>query len=619
MMSFVRSLQLLLPFCLVLVVVLAQFCHAKEATLVVSTLTGHSSADYVYGVSYSPDGARLVSGGSDGHIMLWNVSNTVGNHTNTSKALLHDVQGSEPVHAVAYSPDGTHVAFAHKWDVFVWDVPTNDFVETEAFHPGRVSSIAYRPDGKRIAAVGYAAFTPFSPGDMDISDAFTGKRVGVVITYDGHESSVSSVAYNPTGTRIATGGSDGIIVWDTSEDFVTTMFRLQEHTDSVTSVVYSPNGAHIASASRDGTIKIWDANKNARALRTLWGHDGCVKSVAYSRDGTRIASGGCDSKIKIWDAQKGGSALLTLHGHTDEVLSVAYGLDITRVASSSADGTIKIWNVASVAGKLVRECFISDASNTSLSDEQRCCAPNGRTCANRKYCFGVMLARPSAVLSHCCQFYTGCQETKDLHETLNTVRTLSWVDVSLSILVLFLLLSRLECDSGQERPIGPERPSGPEYRRGPIFLIILVEIADFAVCAATISIVRKSNALETTESLVDAQCFPTPGDESTINNVVQELEYFVILAILELCLDLAVMVIHGLELHVTETHQNRTASEAVVAIGCFMDVMELVLAVVSLSYFLVPAMNDLEELYESMDDPFSPSPCIFSCCDSPPS
>ncbi|WPJ64533.1 hypothetical protein SMAC4_13811 [Sordaria macrospora] len=128
-------------------------------------------------------------------------------------------------------------------------------------------------------------------------------------TLEGHSSYVRSVAFSPDGQRLASGSDDYTIkIWDPASG--SCLQTLEGHSSYVGSVAFSPDGQWLASGSDDYTIKIWDPASGS-CLQTLEGHSSYVVSVAFSPDGQRLASGSWDRTIKIWDPASG-SCLQTI-------------------------------------------------------------------------------------------------------------------------------------------------------------------------------------------------------------------------------------------------------------------------------------------------------------------
>jgi len=76
----------------------------------------------------------------------------------------------------------------------------------------------------------------------------------------GHTGSVHSVAFSPDGSKIASGSWDETIkLWQVSDGALPR--TLEGHTDNVTSVAFSPDGEIIASGSYDGP---WGSSPNSQ-------------------------------------------------------------------------------------------------------------------------------------------------------------------------------------------------------------------------------------------------------------------------------------------------------------------------------------------------------------------
>jgi serine/threonine protein kinase len=94
------------------------------------------------------------------------------------------------------------------------------------------------------------------------------------LTLVGHASSVESVAFRPDGQRLASASGDQTLkIWDSATG--REQFTLKGHADWVNSVTFSPDGQRLASASNDQTVRIWDSATGKEQF-ALKGHAGIV-------------------------------------------------------------------------------------------------------------------------------------------------------------------------------------------------------------------------------------------------------------------------------------------------------------------------------------------------------
>ncbi|MDI3418714.1 nSTAND1 domain-containing NTPase [Streptomyces luteolus] len=319
-------------------------------------------------VDYRPDGKVLAVGDNYGGVRLYDVR---------TRALLVRLTGLDGmVSSVRFSPDGRTIAASSNESpkVLLWDARSHRRLATLDRHTRPVYAVRFSPDGKTLATSSYiddttrlwnvrthehlasldggsswADFSPdgrtlvtgsFQSSDVRLWDARTHRRLG---TIDAVSKTVSSVAFSPDGSTLATAGWDGELrLWDVQRRRLTA--EIAGHTDFAQSVTFSPDGKTLASSGRDATARLWDVRSHRR-IATLTGHTGPVWSAVVSPDGKTLATTSDDRTVRLWDMETH-QQLAMLTGHTTVVHAAVFSPDGNSLATNGSDQTVRLWDTS---------------------------------------------------------------------------------------------------------------------------------------------------------------------------------------------------------------------------------------------------------------------------------
>ncbi len=268
-------------------------------------------------------------------------------HAETDHSLAVLEGHRERVWSVAFSPDGRRLASAGEdQTAIIWDLATRQPVRWLTGHTDCIYSVAASADH---------VVTGSQDGTVRVWDMSSGAALFTVTLHDEHSGYVLAVAASPDGSYFAaTGYGSYTRIWDRSGRLVAPLDF--GHWATGFTMAFSTDGKHLAHGSYkstgDGRVRVFDVSNPSQpaVVQEITGHTGFVRGVAFSPDGLCVASGSADGTVRVWNRATGESRSLTAPTQMGVIQCVAYSPDGTRLASGSDDQTIRIWDPLS--GKL---------------------------------------------------------------------------------------------------------------------------------------------------------------------------------------------------------------------------------------------------------------------------
>jgi WD40 repeat protein len=236
-------------------------------------------------LAFSPDGTKLAVGGTEGALMLWDV---------TSGALTSSKpQNNTGLVDLVFSPDGAMVAASLRGDTLTDSLAASEIIVWE------LSSGALRHlRGHTLPAVG--------------------------LTFSRESDQLFSCGVDHTVQR-----------WSLADNSNTKLFTPGQ----CNWLALSPDGETVAVSGAFSSLMLWEwRTKQQRLLR---GHLIATSEVHFSKDGDTLLSASPDATLRLWDLATQESRIIGRH--RDQISLAAFSPDEEMIASASIDGEVRLW------------------------------------------------------------------------------------------------------------------------------------------------------------------------------------------------------------------------------------------------------------------------------------
>ncbi|KAK2606177.1 beta transducin [Conoideocrella luteorostrata] len=246
-----------------------------------------------------------------------------------------------------------HAIVAANEEVLCWDVKKGELIsrwrDERCTVP--VTAIAQSQIDKDIFAVGY------DDGSIRLWDS---KISTVIVSFNGHKSAITNLAFDKSGVRLASGSKDtDIIIWDLVAEVG--QFKLRGHKDQVTGLRFiepepqiqdddgsramvldenTSSDGFLLTTGKDSLLKLWDLSSRHCIETHLSQTNGECWALGVTPDLSGCITAGNDGEMKAWSLDV--DALIASARHVDVSATTHFLQDRGVLHRQSKDRTIEI-------------------------------------------------------------------------------------------------------------------------------------------------------------------------------------------------------------------------------------------------------------------------------------
>ncbi|KAJ2871456.1 60S ribosomal subunit assembly or modification protein [Coemansia aciculifera] len=282
--------------------------------------------DSVSAVRFSSDGSLVATGGMDGKIHVYSVD---------KREQCATLDGPDEIQFVDWHPKGNVLlAGAQDASLWMWSLPTGDFMHVFAGHSAPVTCGRFTNSGRNIVSGA-------EDGSLIVWDPKTAAIVRQFTSQDErfHQGAITSLAIARDDQVILTGSVDATAKLVHVNGSI--LGSLGNATESVEAVGLCDVLPLAATGSVDGSLSVWDIN--TMRLRTTLRHDDSVTRVLWHESSPMLTSVSMDCSVRTWDARTG-ECVRVWRGHQAGIMDLALTHDGRTVVTASDDGCCLVFS-----------------------------------------------------------------------------------------------------------------------------------------------------------------------------------------------------------------------------------------------------------------------------------
>lgn len=267
-------------------------------------------------LSVSPDGRKLISGGWDRSLILWDITQDEP----TGQALQGAVQS---IRRIVFAPDSqTAFATGDSGLISRWDMVSGQQIGTPWS-----AHLAVAHDLELIGA-GSVLVSAARDGSVLLLDAETGQQTIRHIVVPRAAELAKKVPPPRTGgdPRFRAGELATMKHW-------------------IRDVAIAPDGSTAVIVGNDRLLRVWDIAAGRPLFEPVPAHNESISAVSLSANGRFAVTGSVDRTLQVWRVVDGQKVGAPLKGHTDAIYALVTHPEDLQVLAVDMAGEALLWDI----------------------------------------------------------------------------------------------------------------------------------------------------------------------------------------------------------------------------------------------------------------------------------